>query len=61
MKLKKQTAKLQLSKTTIAQLNQLEESNVKGGAWLTYYCSGSCEPTICYDCYRNSWEPVCPY
>ena len=55
MKPKKQTKKLELSKVTIARLNQNEEANVKGGAPPTYYCSGSCDPGICTD------TEVCTY
>ncbi len=49
MKSKKQTKKLELSKVTIARLNQNEELNVKGGGPDTYYCSSSCDPLICKD------------
>ena len=45
MKSKKQTKKLELSKVTIARLNQIEELNVKGGVEDTWWCGTSdCEP-----------------
>lgn len=55
MKSKKQTKKLELSKVTIARLDQYEEANVKGGVWPTYWCGTSdCEPncnTLVYTCF----------
>jgi hypothetical protein len=59
MKSKKQTKKMKLSKVTIARLNQNEEANVKGGAWPTYWCSGSCDRTLCYECYLASEPTAC--
>ena len=47
MKQKKQIKKLVLNKATIAKLDQLDESKIQGGVWLTYWCSNSCSPTQC--------------
>ena len=59
MKSEKQIKRMKLSKVTIARLNQDEEAKVEGGAWPTYFCSNSCDLTLCYECYRKSLPTAC--
>gem|GEM_PF-3477546 len=50
--------KLSLSKQTVSTLNGSMDE-IRGGAWRTYYCSNSCEQTICYECVKLSKPPIC--
>ncbi len=56
---KKLSKKLSLNKTTISALNGSMDE-IRGGAWKTYYCSNSCDVTLCYECLKLSKPPVCP-